>query len=217
MYTLTYPLTYKLFFWFFLGPPPKKKKKFQEKGRRPRININFRMIIPNKRETEGGQKTYYKYMRYGDDSVPPSWTYRQLLRKSNSLLSMLSSSSSSSSSKSSSSKSSTSSSTPSAASDAPLPDRKEATTSGSSSSSSSSSDENVEEWQCTACTLLNAKRYNCCQVCGQRNTNKRSSSTTGAAALSSSCGLKAKRPKIKNTITRMFQRHVTSTSTPSEK
>ena len=176
------------------------------------------MILPNKRETEGGQKTYYKYMRYGDDSVPPSWTYRQLLRKSNSLLSMLSSSSSSSSkssSSSSSASSSASSSTSSAPSDARLPDRKEATTSGSSSSSLTSSNENVEEWQCTACTLLNAKRYNCCQVCGQRNTNKRLSSMTGAAALSSSCGLKAKRPKIKNTITSMFQRRVTST--PSKK
>lgn len=61
----------------------------KEKGRRPRININFRMILPNQRETEGGQKTYYKYMVHGDSKRPPQWTYQQLLRKHNSLLGML--------------------------------------------------------------------------------------------------------------------------------
>ena len=32
----------------------------KEKGRRPRININFRLILPNQPDTERGQKSYYK-------------------------------------------------------------------------------------------------------------------------------------------------------------
>jgi alkylated DNA repair dioxygenase AlkB len=76
----------------------------KEKGRRPRININFRMILPNQSETERGIKSYYKYMVHGDSSIGdselPSWKYNQLLKKRNSLLSMFSGSSSSSSSSS---------------------------------------------------------------------------------------------------------------------
>ena len=56
------------------------------KSRRPRININFRYILPGAAEQAArGQATYYKYMRDGD--VPEHGvTYEQLVRKSGSLL-----------------------------------------------------------------------------------------------------------------------------------
>lgn len=55
------------------------------KSRRPRININFRYIIPGTDDAERGQATYYKYMRDGD--VPEQGlSYEQIVKKSGSLL-----------------------------------------------------------------------------------------------------------------------------------
>ena len=55
------------------------------KSRRPRININFRYILPGTDDAERGQATYYKYMRDGD--VPQKGVaYEQILRRSGSLL-----------------------------------------------------------------------------------------------------------------------------------
>mmetsp|Transcript_13783 Transcript_13783/g.21011 ORF Transcript_13783/g.21011 Transcript_13783/m.21011 type:complete len:395 (+) Transcript_13783:75-1259(+) len=51
----------------------------KEKGRRPRLNINFRYIMAGT-DAERGQKTYYKYMVYGDDEDPPTFTYDQILK-----------------------------------------------------------------------------------------------------------------------------------------
>jgi len=148
------------------------------------------MILPNKRETEGGQKTYYKYMRFGDDKVPPSWTYQQLLQKSHSLLSMLSKFTSPAS--------------------CTLIDKKEATTEdavkGVNVSIVLCSDD--EEWECSKCTLINERKYSTCQVCGQ--CKKRFSES----AVTSTSGSKAKKPKIMNKnvntklklITSMFRR-----------
>jgi alkylated DNA repair dioxygenase AlkB len=42
------------------------------RSRRPRININFRYIIPGSPDAERGQQTYYKYMIHGDSAMPPS-------------------------------------------------------------------------------------------------------------------------------------------------
>ena len=42
----------------------------------PRINLNFRYIVPGAR----GQETFYKYMVYGDSKRPPSWTYKRLIQ-----------------------------------------------------------------------------------------------------------------------------------------
>lgn len=52
----------------------------KEKGRRPRINLNFRYIVPNGPDAARGQATFYKYMVHGDKAKPPSYTFAQLLR-----------------------------------------------------------------------------------------------------------------------------------------
>jgi hypothetical protein len=60
----------------------------QEKYRRPRVNINFRYILPNDPESQRGQQTFFKYMVCGDEHdadwniTAPSWTYSEIIRKS---------------------------------------------------------------------------------------------------------------------------------------
>ena len=67
----------------------------KEKGRRPRINVNFRYILEGAPDAERGQHTYYKYMVHGDSAMPggadaaPSWSYAELLRRRGSLLSFV--------------------------------------------------------------------------------------------------------------------------------
>ena len=56
------------------------------KSRRPRININFRYIVPGTDDAERGQATYYKYMRDGDGQAIPGVPYDAILRRSGSLL-----------------------------------------------------------------------------------------------------------------------------------
>jgi alkylated DNA repair dioxygenase AlkB len=56
------------------------------KSRRPRLNINFRYILPGTPDAERGQATYYKYMRDGDGPVQAGVSYEAILRKSGSLL-----------------------------------------------------------------------------------------------------------------------------------
>ena len=49
------------------------------KGRtQPRVNINFRYIVPGL-DAERGQQTYYKYMVHGDASQPPSFTFDDIM------------------------------------------------------------------------------------------------------------------------------------------
>ena len=55
-------------------------------GRRPRININFRYIVPGTPDAERGQRTYYKYMRDGDAAVPRSLSYGEIVRRRGPLL-----------------------------------------------------------------------------------------------------------------------------------
>lgn len=59
----------------------------KEKGRGVRLNINFRYVMPGL-DAERGQKTYYKYMVYGDwpmdgnvSDPPPSWTFDEIMAK----------------------------------------------------------------------------------------------------------------------------------------
>ena len=59
------------------------------KSRRPRININFRYIVPGTDDAERGQATYYKYMRDGDGAAIPGVPYDAILRRSGSLLGKL--------------------------------------------------------------------------------------------------------------------------------
>jgi len=57
----------------------------KEKGRRPRLNINFRYIRPGFK-AEAGQKTYYKYMVHGDEEAPKSWLYKDILKRNGGML-----------------------------------------------------------------------------------------------------------------------------------
>jgi hypothetical protein len=206
----------------------------KEKGRRPRININFRMILPNQRETEGGQKSYYKYMVHGDNKRPPQWTYHQLLRKHNSLLGMFSKSSNDdtkSSSSSSSISSSSSSSRSTTSSDSDSTGNSTTTTISSSSNNSDSSDNTTTttnnnntnssdtnssttantEWSCPKCTFLNQWSNAKCQICGYMHyeaPRKRSRSGSGVATTGIQSGRK-KRQLKNNTILNMFGRKTT--------
>jgi hypothetical protein len=54
----------------------------KEKGRGPRLNINFRYILPGL-DSKRGQTTYYKYMVYGDcpmERQPTSWTFDEIMK-----------------------------------------------------------------------------------------------------------------------------------------
>ena len=51
----------------------------KEKGRMPRLNINFRMILGGP-DAERGQKTYYKYMVHGDEESPKSVSYEEIMK-----------------------------------------------------------------------------------------------------------------------------------------
>jgi hypothetical protein len=55
-------------------------------GRRPRININFRYIVPGTPDAERGQRTYYKYMRDGDAVAPRGLSYGEIVRRRGPLL-----------------------------------------------------------------------------------------------------------------------------------
>ena len=50
----------------------------KERGRRPRLNINFRYIMSGP-DAERGQKTYYKYMVHGDEDRPRSYSYKEIM------------------------------------------------------------------------------------------------------------------------------------------
>ena len=58
------------------------------KGRKPRININFRYILPGP-DAKRGQKTYYKYMVHGDAKRPRSFTFDEIMKRSGSLLNFM--------------------------------------------------------------------------------------------------------------------------------
>mmetsp|Transcript_21580 Transcript_21580/g.32766 ORF Transcript_21580/g.32766 Transcript_21580/m.32766 type:complete len:385 (-) Transcript_21580:450-1604(-) len=64
----------------------------KKKGRRPRLNINFRYIIEGP-DAERGQKTYYKYMVHGDDMNAESFTFKEIMAKRGGMMNFLSSSS----------------------------------------------------------------------------------------------------------------------------
>ena len=157
-------------------------------SRRPRININFRYILPGTPDAERGQKTYYKYMVHGD--APPDVAGRgfgEILRRAGSLLSFAAAD------RATTAPSPAGASAPPPASEARegLPDARESagsqlgappeplsTPSSSSSSSSERSDRadrirvdegSQAEWACPACTLLNPPLAPLCRLCQTKN------------------------------------------------
>jgi alkylated DNA repair dioxygenase AlkB len=62
----------------------------KQKGRRPRLNINFRRIIPGRPDAERGQKTYYKYMVHGDETQPRSYSFQEIMAKRGGMMNFIS-------------------------------------------------------------------------------------------------------------------------------
>ena len=58
----------------------------KEPGRCPRLNINFRYILPDTSDSERGQLTYYKYMVHGDAIKPPSWSFDEIKKRQGGIL-----------------------------------------------------------------------------------------------------------------------------------
>ena len=132
------------------------------RSRRPRININFRYIVPGTEDAKRGQATYYKYMRDGD-APEPGLRYEQILRRSGSLLGFAS--------KGTAAAASESASTPSTAAvvaPAPRPPAPDAPPAWDSSMEST-------EWECPQCTLLNPPLAPLCAVCEYRRPSGGSS------------------------------------------
>ena len=124
------------------------------RSRRPRININFRYILPGGEDAERGQATYYKYMRDGD-APQPGVSYEEILRRSGSLLGFACRAGG-------------------AAVGEAVPGPVMATVASppraaSSRASSPAADAgSMREWPCPQCTLLNPPLAPVCGVCERR-------------------------------------------------
>jgi len=159
-----------------------------EKGRMPRININFRYIQP-KSGTVGidGQATYYKYMVHGDslrefqNGNLMSFKYSQLLKKNSSLLSFVSKTNDTNSNKSDKKKRSINSGNSSGGGvqgkkkKTPISTmlfRPVVTDGEEDKKNDKGQDDNVRKnedvnWTCSACTFVNEKPIAlACEVCG---------------------------------------------------
>lgn len=60
----------------------------KQKGRRPRLNINFRYILPSA-DAERGQQTYYKYMVHGDEDKPKSFSFTEIMNQRGGMMKFL--------------------------------------------------------------------------------------------------------------------------------
>ena len=142
------------------------------RSRRPRININFRYILPDTQDSERGQATYYKYMRDGD-AAEVGMTYEALTRKVGSLLGFVSSS---------------------AKGDVPTVAPQAAAPSHEDPEPLPLALVSVEsEWSCPQCTLLNPPMAPVCAVCeylvpgeGAARSDQQSTSFASQSSSSSS-------------------------------
>jgi alkylated DNA repair dioxygenase AlkB len=169
----------------------------KEKGRRPRININFRMILPGRESAERGQKSYYKYMVHGDNPKPPSWTFDQLLRKSNSLLRMFSGGSAASASQTTRK----SNKRPAASDISPAAPTPAAPTFASASACLSST-----SWDCPRCTLINAPASTRCEACGHQITGSADAADAAGSSAAGNGNLRKKKAKTTTTLLDIFHR-----------
>ena len=121
------------------------------KSRRPRVNINFRYILPGTQDAERGQMTYYKYMRDGDGPEQRGASYDEILRKSGSLLGFASNGRS-------------------ATGEVATPSAEAAATPPPSAASASAATAFAADgqWACPKCTLLNPVLAPVCGLCEHR-------------------------------------------------
>ena len=147
------------------------------RSRRPRININFRYILPDTQDSERGQATYYKYMRDGD-AAEAGMTYEALTRKVGSLLGFVSSSAKAD--------------VPTVAPQAAAPSHEDSELLPLALVSAES------EWSCPQCTLLNPPMAPVCAVCeylvpgeGAARSDQQSTSFASQSSTSSSAAAAA--------------------------
>jgi alkylated DNA repair dioxygenase AlkB len=135
----------------------------QEKYRRPRVNINFRNILPNREDTQRGQHSYYKYMVHGDEASPVPKMYSEISKERSSILSFVQ-------------KPST-----------PKPNggkTKKRKLQGGPVLSESRPNGNEQKtkgtrtWTCSTCTLINDRRVTICGACGQFEANTKRANNT---------------------------------------
>jgi hypothetical protein len=134
------------------------------RSRRPRINLNFRYILPDaahRAEAERGQKTYYKYMVHGDGAMDDdgALSFDEISRRRGSILSFVAPAPA------------TAVGPPSAgappggsAPRAPPPQCAHPDGSGAEAEA----EEETAKWACARCTLLNPPLAPICAACGER-------------------------------------------------
>jgi alkylated DNA repair dioxygenase AlkB len=142
--------------------------KVPKENRTPRININFRYILPHKDEISiRGVQTFYKYMVSGD-SKTEDWEitakplkYSDINKNKKTIFSSFGfgKSSSSSSSNSTCNISSSNISNNSESKIDKIQDKQ--------SSNDNINNNNNDTWECSTCTLLNFNKKTLCEACGE--------------------------------------------------
>ena len=130
------------------------------RSRRPRINLNFRYILPDaahRADAERGQKTYYKYMVHGDGTMGDSsgLSFDEISRRRGSILSFVAPAPA------------TAVAPPSAGGSAPRAPPPQSARHGGSGAAAEAEQETAE-WACARCTLLNPPLAPVCAACDER-------------------------------------------------
>ena len=130
------------------------------RSRRPRINLNFRYILPDaahRAEAERGQKTYYKYMVHGDGAMGDdgALSFDEISRRRGSILSFVAPAPA------------TAVAPPSTGGSAPRASPPQCAHRGGSGAEAEAEEETAE-WACARCTLLNPPLAPICAACDER-------------------------------------------------
>ena len=134
------------------------------RSRRPRINLNFRHILPDaahRADAERGQKTYYKYMVHGDGAMGASsgLSFDEISRRRGSILSFVAPAPATAVA--------TAVAPPSAGGSAPRAPPPQSARHGGSGAAAEAEQETAE-WACARCTLLNPPLAPVCAACDER-------------------------------------------------
>mmetsp|Transcript_30662 Transcript_30662/g.55118 ORF Transcript_30662/g.55118 Transcript_30662/m.55118 type:complete len:462 (-) Transcript_30662:1335-2720(-) len=132
----------------------------KEKGRRPRININFRYIVPGHPDAARGQSSYYKYMVHGDDPDPPAIPYKEILQRRGSMRQFLQPRA-----LQGSAPAPARTPAPNLVRSQPPPTAPCPLRPGQTPGHPSGTGTHGPQWECQACTLLNAPSACSCEAC----------------------------------------------------